>query len=87
MRASLSHAESTRRKRKAGYVLPRGDGLLSKASDSRRRRTGFWFAFYTAVLLAIAVASILTGQWSVALTTLAIAFIAGYLMFRFLRRR
>ena len=60
---------------------------MSTASNSRRRRTGFWFAFYTAVLLAIAAASIVTGQWSVALTTLAIAFIAGWLMFRFLRRR
>jgi hypothetical protein len=60
---------------------------LSAASNSRRRRTGAWFAFYTAVLLVIAVASIVTGQWSVALTTLAIASIAGFVMFRFLRRR
>jgi uncharacterized membrane protein YjjP (DUF1212 family) len=68
-------------------VRRRGDVPLSAASDSRRRRTGAWFAFYTVVLLAIAVASIVTGQWSVALTTLAIAFVAGFLMLRFLRRR
>ena len=65
----------------------RGDDLLSAASDSRRRRTGAWFAFYTAILLAITVASIVTGKWSVALTTLAVAVITGYLMLRFLRRR
>jgi hypothetical protein len=28
-----------------------------------------------------------TGEWSVALTTLAVAFITGFLMLRFLRRR
>jgi len=60
---------------------------VSAASNSRRRRTGAWFAFYTAVLLAIAGASIVTSKWSVALTTLAIAFITGFLMLRFLRRR
>ena len=57
------------------------------ASDSRRRRTGAWFAFYTVILVAIAVASIVTGKWSVALTTLAVAVITGFLMLRFLRRR
>ena len=88
MRASLSHGKyRTPRVRSHGTFSPRGDDPLSAASDSRRRRTGAWFAFYTAILLAIAVASIVTGQWSVALTTLAIAFIAGYLMLRFLRRR
>ena len=63
------------------------DGSLSAANASRRRRTGGWFAFYTAVLVAIAVASIVTGKWSVALTTLAVAFVTGFLMLRFLRRR
>ena len=65
----------------------RGDDPLSAASNSRRRRTGAWFAFYTAILVAITVASIVTGKWSVALTTLAVAVITGYLMLRFLRRR
>jgi hypothetical protein len=71
----------------ARYVLARGDGPLNAASNSRRRRTGAWFAFYTAVLLAIAAASIATGKWSVAVTTLAIACITGFLMLRFVRRR
>ena len=87
MRASLSHGIAARRRCDTRYVLPRGDDPLSAASDSRRRRTGAWFAFYTAVLLAIAVASVVTGEWSVALTTLAVAFITGFLMLRFLRRR
>jgi hypothetical protein len=39
------------------------------------------------VLVAIAVASIVTGKWSVALTTLAVAAVTGFLMLRFLRRR
>ena len=65
----------------------RGDDPLSAASNSRRRRTGAWFAFYTAILVAITVASIVTGKWSVALTTLAVAVITGYLMLRFLRHR
>jgi hypothetical protein len=87
MRASLSHGITARRRCDTRYVLPRGDDPLSAASDSRRRRTGAWFAFYTAVLLAIAVASIVTSKWSVALTTLAVALITGFLMLRFLRRR
>ena len=60
---------------------------MSAASNSRRRRTGAWFAFYTAVLVAIAVASVVTGAWSVAVTTFAVAIITGFLMLRFLRRR
>jgi hypothetical protein len=87
MRASLSHRNTARSRCDARYVLRRGDGPLSTASDSRRRRTGAWFAFYTVILVAIAVASIVTGKWSVALTTLAVAVITGFLMLRFLRHR
>ena len=60
---------------------------MSAASNSRRRRTGAWFAFYTAVLVAIAVASVVTGAWSVAVTTFAVAIITGFLMLPSLRRR
>jgi hypothetical protein len=67
----------------ARYVVARGDPPLK----TRRRRTGAWFAFYTILLLGIAGVSIATSQWSVALTTAAIACIAGFLALRFLRRR
>jgi uncharacterized membrane protein len=52
-----------------------------------RRRTRFWFAFYTAVLLVIAGVCIASSQWSVALTTLAIAVIFAWYTRRLWRRR
>jgi Flp pilus assembly protein TadB len=52
-----------------------------------RRRTPFWFLFYTAVLLVIAGVSIYSNQWSVALTTLAIAAIFAWFTLRLWRKR
>jgi len=46
---------------------------VSAPRTARRRRTRWWFVFYTVVLLAIGGASIAMHQWSVALTTLGIA--------------
>jgi hypothetical protein len=46
---------------------------VSAPRSARRRRTRLWFAFYTVVLVAIAAWSVRAQQWSVALTTLAIA--------------
>ena len=54
---------------------------------SRRRRTWFWFVFYTAVLLVIAGFSIANHEWSVALTTLAIAIVFGLFTRRLWRKR
>jgi Flp pilus assembly protein protease CpaA len=53
----------------------------------RRRRTRFWFIFYTVVLLAIAGVSIATHQWSVALTTIGIALVFGLYTRRLWRKR
>ena len=39
---------------------------------ARKRRTRLWFAFYTLVLVAVGVWSIVAQQWSVALTALGI---------------
>jgi hypothetical protein len=52
-----------------------------------RRRTRIWFTVYTAVLLAIAGVSIYSSQWSVALTTLAIAALFAWFTRRLWRRR
>jgi hypothetical protein len=52
-----------------------------------RRRTRLWFAVYTLVLLGIAAVSIASSQWSVALTTLAIAFLFAWFTLRLWRRR
>jgi hypothetical protein len=52
-----------------------------------RRRTGLWFAVYTAVLLAIAGVSIAMEQWSVALTTVAIAVVFAWYTRRLWRKR
>jgi len=52
-----------------------------------KRRTRFWFAFYTAVLLVIAGVSIYSGQWSVALTTLAITALFAWFTLRLWRKR
>jgi Flp pilus assembly protein TadB len=46
---------------------------VSAPRSARRKRTRLWFVFYTAVLLAIAGVGIVTRQWSVAVTTLAVA--------------
>jgi uncharacterized membrane protein YccC len=60
---------------------------LSAPRSGRRRRTRLWFVFYTAVLLAIAGVSIAGRQWSVALTTLAIAILFGLFTWRLWRKR
>ena len=52
-----------------------------------RRRTRIWFAVYTLVLLGIAGVSIASSQWSVALTTLAIAVLFAWFTLRLWRRR
>jgi hypothetical protein len=39
---------------------------------NRKRRTRLWFAFYTLVLVAVGIWSIVAQQWSVALTALGI---------------
>jgi hypothetical protein len=40
--------------------------------SNRKRRTRLWFAFYTLVLVAVGIWSIVAQQWSVALTALGI---------------
>jgi hypothetical protein len=51
------------------------------------RRTHLWFAVYTGVLLAIGAASIAAHEWSVAVTTLAIAVVFAWLTRWLWRRR
>jgi len=60
---------------------------VSPSRRARRRQTRLWFVFYTAVLLAIAGVGIATRQWSVALTTLAIAVVFGLFTRGMWRRR
>jgi Flp pilus assembly protein protease CpaA len=60
---------------------------VSATPRGRRRRTRFWFIFYTVVLLAIAGVSIATHQWSVALTTIGIALVFGLYTRRLWRKR
>ncbi len=60
---------------------------MSTSRRARRRRTRLWFAVYTIVLLGIVVVSIAGRQWSVALTTLAIAAVFGLFTGRLWRRR
>ncbi len=60
---------------------------MSTPSRSRRRRTHLWFVFYLAVLLAIAGVSVASHQWSVALTTLAVAIVFGLYARRLWRKR
>jgi hypothetical protein len=60
---------------------------VSASKRARRRRTKLWFAFYTLALAAIVVASFWMHQWSVALTTLAIAVLFGLFTHRAWRRR
>ncbi len=60
------------------------------ASESRRawrRRTRFWFIVYFVLLLGIAAASLAGGQWSVAITTIAIAAGFGLYIRRLWRKR
>ena len=64
-----------------------GDCPVSETKRRRRRRTGFWFAFYTLVLLAIAGVSVWMHQWSVAGTTLAVAAVFVFLTRWLVRRR
>ena len=52
-----------------------------------RRRTRLWFAFYTTVLLVVAGVCIASSQWSIALTTLAIAVFFAWFTARLWRRR
>ena len=59
---------------------------MSSPPSGRRRRTRFWFVFYTAVLLAIVGVSIASHQWSVALTALATAILFGLFTRRLWRR-
>jgi hypothetical protein len=54
---------------------------------NRNRRTRLWFAFYTVVLLAVVGISIAGHQWSVAVTTLAIAVLFGLFTRRLWRKR
>jgi hypothetical protein len=60
---------------------------MSPATGARRRRTHRWFVFYTVVLLAIVAVSIMTHQWSVAVTTLAITAVFGLYTRRLWRKR
>ena len=60
---------------------------MSGTTSSRRRRTRLWFVFYTAILLAVVGISVAGGQWSVALTTLAIAVLFGLFTRRLWRKR
>lgn len=60
---------------------------MNATPRGRRRRTRFWFIFYTVVLLAIAGVSIATHQWSVALTTIGIALVFGLYTRRLWRKR
>lgn len=46
---------------------------MSRSPTRRRHRTWLWFVGYTVLLLAIAAVGVVTHQWSVAATTLAIA--------------
>ncbi len=46
---------------------------MSEARTARRRATRRWFTFFTVALLVLAVATMWMHQWSVAMTTLAIA--------------
>lgn len=76
---------------RGGYLRARyrlaGDGPMSEAKRRRRRRTGFWFAFYTLALLVIAGISVWTHQWSLAGTTLAVAAVFFLFTRWFVRRR
>ena len=60
---------------------------MSEPRRARRRQTRLWFVVYTVVLLAIAGVGIATKQWSVAITTLAIAVIFGLFTRGMWRRR
>ena len=60
---------------------------MSASKSARQRRTRRWFAFYTLALVAIVVASVWMHEWSVALTTLAIAVLFGLFTRRSWRRR
>jgi len=60
---------------------------VSEPRRARRRRTRLWFVFYTVVLLAIVGVSVATQQWSVAVTTLAIAVVFGLFTRGMWRRR
>ena len=61
--------------------------VVNTPSRSGRGRTRTWFAFYTLALLGIAIVCIVTSQWSVAVTTLAIAAIFVLYTRRLWRRR
>jgi hypothetical protein len=56
-------------------------------TQQSRRRTRLWLATYTAVLIAITVASIAASKWSLALTTLAISVVFAWITARFWRKR
>ena len=60
---------------------------MSEPRRARRRQTRLWFVFYTFALLAIAGVGIATQQWSVAVTTLAIALVFGLFTRGMWRRR
>lgn len=60
---------------------------MSAPRSARRKRTRLWFAFYTVGLLAIAGVGVATHQWSVALTTVAIAVVFGLFTRGLWRRR
>ena len=53
------------------------DRILEPAVKRRRhsRRTARWFAFYTAVMLAVAAVALVEGELSVGLTVLAAAIV------------
>ena len=53
----------------------------------RQRRTRLWFAFYTLVLVAVGIWSIVAQQWSVALTALGIGAVFALLTRGMWRRR
>ncbi len=60
---------------------------MSTTRRARRRRTRLWFSFFTLALVAIAGASAWMHQWSVALTSLAIAAVFGLFTRGLWRRR
>ena len=61
--------------------------VANPSSPSGRGRTRTWFAIYTLALIAIAIVCIVTSQWSVAVTTLAIAAVFVLYTRRLWRRR
>ena len=52
-----------------------------------RRSSRRWYAFYTLLLAVLVVVTVVRGDWSIALTTLAILVVFGWYTRRAWRRR